>query len=115
LHFTIGIATVVGETQQICVTRRINDLNEQNVSAMQRKLQNQLKPALFAEFVLPRIHATNTARTCTGVDANPSFPLVLTPARTHTAQIYQTVASLCLEPSFRNRNAALSSARYGSR
>ena len=42
-------------------------------------LQNQLKPALFAEFVLPRIHATNTDRTCTGADANPSFRLALTP------------------------------------
>jgi hypothetical protein len=29
-------------------------------------LQNQLKPALFSEFVLPFIHSQNTDQNCTG-------------------------------------------------
>ena len=50
-------------------------------------LQNQLKPALFAEFVLPRIHATNTDRSCTGAKARASFKRTLTP------HIYQSDVS----------------------
>jgi hypothetical protein len=45
---------------------RAVEMRRQGLGNLSIVLKNALKPALFAEFVLPFIHVANTDQTCTG-------------------------------------------------